>query len=224
MTMDEAKRLKTLARWHRRLAVFVGLWLVVLAVTGTLINHAHDWGLDRSALPGSLQHMVYGVESGEDLCSAVADLGPDCRDLFGRLTMPAGELLLGVSRLVLLDGQGRVVESLSAAQFGLNGLEGGLRQGSQVYLRDARQTVRTDPELLDWEVVGADTAIAIEDGDWQERGTAATSITWERLLLDLHAARFMGPAAKYFNDLLAALILVLAFSGGWLYRSKRRRG
>ena len=33
----------------------------------------------------------------------------------------------------------------------------------------------------------------------------------------------MGPAAKYFNDLLAALILVLALSGGWLYRSKRRR-
>ena len=58
MTIDEAKRLKTLTRWHRRLAVFVGLWLVVLAVTGTLINHAHDWGLDRVALPGSLQQMV----------------------------------------------------------------------------------------------------------------------------------------------------------------------
>lgn len=224
MTMDEAKRLKTLARWHRRLAVFVGLWLVVLAVTGTLINHAHDWGLDRSPLPGTVQQLVYGVESGEDLCTIVADLGPDCRDLFGRLTMPAGDLLLGVSRLVLLDGHGRVVESLSAAQFGLSGLEGGLRQGSEVYLRDARQTVRTDPDLLDWEVVGADAAVALAGGDWQERGTAAASITWERLLLDLHAARFMGPAAKYFNDLLAALILVLAFSGGWLYRSKRRRG
>ena len=219
MTMDEAKRLKTLTRWHRRLAVFVGLWMVMLAISGTLINHAHDWGLDRRALPATLQQLV----SGEDLCSVVADLGPDCRDLFGRLALPAGDLLLGFSRLVLVDGQGRIVESLSAAQFGLNGLEGGLRQGSQVYLRDARQTVRTDPDLLDWEVVGADSAAALAGGDWQEREATAASISWERLLLDLHAARFMGPAAKYFNDLLAALILVLALSGGWLYRSKRRR-
>lgn len=223
MTMDEAKRLKTLTRWHRRLAVFVGLWMVMLAISGTLINHAHDWGLDRSPLPASLQQLVYGVESGEDFCSAIADLGPDCRDLFGRLALPAGDLLLGFSRLVLLDRQGRIVESVSAAQFGLNGLQGGLRQGSQVYLRDARQTVRTDPELLDWEVVGADSAAALAGGDWQERQAAGASISWERLLLDLHAARFMGPAAKYFNDLLAALILVLALSGGWLYRSKRRR-
>jgi hypothetical protein len=203
--------------------VFVGLWLVVLALSGTLINHANDWGLDRGPLPASLQQLVYGVESGEDLCSVVADLGPDCRDLFGRLALPAGELLLGFSRLVLLDGHGRVVESLSAAQFGLNGLEGGLRQGSRVYLRDARQIVRTDPELLDWEVIGADAAATLAGGDWQERGTGAASLTWERLLLDLHAARFLGPGAKYFNDLLAALILVLALSGGWLFRSKRRR-
>ena len=112
---------------------------------------------------------------------------------------------------------------MSATQFGLNGLQGGLRQGSRVYLRDGRQTVRTDPELLDWEVVGADSAAELAGGDWQEREATAASISWERLLLDLHAARFMDPAAKYFNDLLAALILVLALSGGWLYRTKRRR-
>jgi uncharacterized iron-regulated membrane protein len=42
------------------------------------------------------------------------------------------------------------------------------------------------------------------------------------LLLDIHAARFLGPAARVFNDLMAALILILAISGLWLYSAKRK--
>jgi hypothetical protein len=222
MTIDQAKRRKALARWHRRLAVFIGLWLVVLALSGTLINHANDWGLDNNPLPASLQSLIYGIEAPADLCGAAADLGPDCRDLFARLALPAGELLLGVSRLVLLDGQGRIIESLASAQFGLSSLEGGLRQGDRVYLRDSSKTVHTDPDLLQWDELDADAAATLAAADWQERGVSTAIITWERLLLDLHAARFLGPAAKFVNDLLAALILLLALSGGWLYRSKRK--
>jgi hypothetical protein len=47
-------------------------------------------------------------------------------------------------------------------------------------------------------------------------------VSWERFLLDLHAARFLGPLAVWFNDLAAVLILVLAMSGAWLGRLKRR--
>jgi hypothetical protein len=53
--------------------------------------------------------------------------------------------------------------------------------------------------------------------------TPAADLSWERLLLDLHAARFLGPAAWLANDLLAGLILVLGLTGGWLYLVKRRR-
>jgi uncharacterized iron-regulated membrane protein len=37
----------------------------------------------------------------------------------------------------------------------------------------------------------------------------------------MHAARFLGPLAKIFTDLVAGLILVMAVSGIWLYRLKR---
>ena len=36
--------------------------------------------------------------------------------------------------------------------------------------------------------------------------------------LDLHAARFLGPAARWFTDLMAALIVLLVGGGFWLYR------
>ena len=223
MTLDEAKRRKSLARWHRRLALLVGLWLAVLALSGILINHAHDWGLDRAPLPSALQSGVYGIESEHaDYCERATELGPDCHEVFTALALPAGELLLGATRLFLLDGPGQVIESLAAANFGLTGVRAGVRHGDAVYLRDERRIVRTDADLLDWEVLDDGAAAALGAAPWQVRG--ADAITWERLFLDLHAARFLGPAARWANDLLAGLILVLVISGAWLYRAKRGRG
>ncbi|MCW8871465.1 PepSY domain-containing protein [Pseudomonadota bacterium] len=224
MTIDGFKRLQFLARWHRRIALLVCIWLVALAATGLLINHANDWGLDRSPLSASLQKLVYGFEAtrGES-CGRGGAIGPDCAQVFGRLELPAGALLLAPDRLHLLDGTGQLIESLPVSRLGLVGLEGGRREGDWIYLRDQRQTVRTDPELLDWRVLDADTTAVLGSGPWQVRGEATEHITWERFLLDLHAARFLGPLAKTFTDLMAGLILLLALSGAWLWWLKRRR-
>mgnify|MGYP001827844268 CR=1 FL=1 len=224
MTIDEARRRKTLARWHRRLALLVGLWLALLALSGVLINHAHDWGLDRDPLPRALLGLVYGIEADAiDYCDLAESIGPACSEVFARLELPAGQLLLGATQLVLVDVQGRVIETLPAGQLGLTGVERGLRLGDTVYLSDGPTTVRTDSDLLDLENLDAVEAEALADAPWQRRGNPADTVTWERLLLDLHAARFLGPAARWFNDLMAGLILVLVVSGAWLYRAKRRR-
>jgi hypothetical protein len=224
MTIDGFKRLQFLARWHRRIALLACIWLVALAATGLLINHANDWGLDRSPLSTSLQKLVYGLEATDgEFCSSVGAIGPDCAQVFGRLELPAGVLLLAADRLHLLDGAGQLIESLPVSRLGLAGLEGGMREGDQIYLRDQHQTVRTDPELLGWQALEAETAAVLGRGPWQVRGEAVERITWERFLLDLHAARFLGPLAKTFTDLMAGLILLLALSGAWLWWLKRRR-
>jgi hypothetical protein len=222
MTIDEARRRKTLARWHRRLALLVGLWLALLALTGFLINHAHDWGLDRTPLPASLLSRVYGIEQdAPDHCAGAEAIGPACTEVFARLVLPAGELLLSATQVFLLDSQGRVIETLAAAHLGLNGVESGLRHSDDIYLSDGQKTVRAEPDLLDFEVLDATAAAALDGAPWQRRDAAVDAVTWERLLLDLHAARFLGSSASWFNDLMAALILVLIFSGAWLYRAKR---
>jgi len=224
VTFDEARRRKTLARWHRRLALLVGLWLALLALSGILINHAHDWGLDRSNLPRPLLSLVYDIEpDAPDYCAAAEAIGPACADVFGLLVLPAGELLLATTQVFVLDNQGHVIEALAAGQLGLNRLESGLRQGHELYLSDGEKTVRMDSDLLDSEVLDPAAAEALDGAPWQRRDASTDSVTWERLLLDLHAARFLGPAARWFNDLMAGLILVLAASGAWLYRAKRRR-
>jgi len=224
VTFDEARRRKTLARWHRRLALLVGLWLALLALSGMMINHAHDWGLDRGELPRPVLSLVYGIERGTpDYCSVTEAIGPACVDVFARVALPTGELLLAATQVFVLDTQGHVIETLAAGHLGLSGLQSGLSQGDELYLSDGSKTIRTDPDLLDVEVLDPATAEALKGAPWQHHDASTDSLTWERLLLDLHAARFLGPAARWFNDLMAGLILVLAASGGWLYRAKRRR-
>jgi hypothetical protein len=223
MTIDKARRRQAVARWHRGFAVFISLWLMVLALSGVLVNHAHDWGLDRRPLTASLQRLVYGFETdGEDFCSTVVGPGMDCVEVFARLPLPMGELLLGEDSLFLLDHSGQLVEKLASGHLGLGDLQAGFRDGSRVYLRDAQQTVLTDAELMNQVVLDSQAVEALNDRDWQVRGETTEAITWERFLLDMHAARFLGPLAKVFNDLMAGLILILAVSGSWLYRLKRK--
>jgi len=224
VTIDQARWLKILARWHRRIALLVCIWLVVLAASGLLINHAHDWGFDRSPLAAPMQRLLYGIEhKGDDLCSRAAALGPDCAGIFAGLTLPSGELLLGGNALFLVDDRGALVEKLPTAQLGLGELEAGLVDGPDLYLRDAQQVVRTDTELLDWQALDAAAAAELEGRSWQLRDRSGEVMSWERFLLDLHAARFLGPMAKAFTDLMGGLILLLAFSGLWLWWLRRRR-
>jgi hypothetical protein len=88
---------------------------------------------------------------------------------------------------------------------------------------DAHSTIRSDPGLMEWETLDDEAAGALNSESWTNRSPVAAAITWERLLLDLHAARFLGPMAQIFNDLMAGLILVLALSGIWLWRFKRKQ-
>jgi hypothetical protein len=222
MTVDKARRMQMIARWHRRFAVFIAIWILVLAVSGVLINHANDWGLDSTPLPGFLQSSIYGIETdSEAQCAEKEFEGVDCSAVFARLKLAAGEVLLSEYDLYLLDGAGRLVEKLTASHLGLDTLDAGLHHDARIYLRDSRTTVSTDLELLENEVLEPEARAALSGHDWLVRGERNSTITWERLLLDLHAARFLGPLATTFSDLMAVLILILAVSGSWLYRLRR---
>jgi len=224
VTVDQARRLKALARWHRRMALVVCAWLVVLAASGLLINHAHDWGLDRKPLLESLQHLVYGFETATgDYCGRAVALGPDCDQVFAVLEVPEGELLLGGKALFLVDGQGGLIEKISVGQLGLGELDAGSFEAPGVYLRDADQVVLTDTQLLDWRVLDPLEAASLEGLDWRVREATGTNVSWERFLLDLHAARFLGPLSGVFTDLMGGLVLLLALSGLWLWWLKGRR-
>lgn len=114
MPLNKARRKQFLNRWHRRIGITVAVWLLLLAISGLLINHAHDWGLDQSNIPGTLQSLLYPMTMGDEF-------------------------------------------------------------------------------------------------------EEAAFISWERLVLDLHAARFLGSLALWFSDFMAGLLVLLSISGIWMW-------
>jgi len=223
VTIEQARRLQLLARWHRRIALSVFAWVAALALSGMLINHANDWGLDRRPVAVSLQHLLYGIERDvENSCVSSALPAADCGEIFARLALPEGELWLSSDALFLLGANGALIERISVSQMGLRELQAGLTEGSDIYLRDAARVVETDAALLDWRVLEPAAAARLEQKPWQFNGGVAQEISWERLLLDLHAGRFLGPLARGFTDLMGLLVLLLTVSGFWIWRLKRR--
>lgn len=222
MTLDRARRMQSVARWHRRLALLIMVWLVHLAATGFLVNHAQSWGLDRAPLAESLQRWVYGIEPEREAhCDGVAAAGIDCSRVFSRFALPAGSLLISPNSLWLLDDDGGLLEQLPAAMTGLVKIESGLLDDESIYLAGEGRVVETGPDLLEFETLTPQQVEALPGTGWQSAKSTDVIISWERFLLDLHAARFLGPAAKVFNDLMAFLILALAVSGvalSWLKR------
>ena len=223
MTGDQARRLRILARWHRRVALIVFAWVAILAISGVLINHANDWGLDRRPVAASLQKLLYGIErSAENFCASQTLPAADCSKLFARLALPEGELLLGGDALFLMDEDGVLIERIGVSQLGLGELRAGMIDGSIIYLRDAARVVETDIALLDWHVLEPAAAARLEQHRWTSNGGVVAEISWERLLLDLHAGRFLGRLASGFTDLMGLLILLLTLSGFWMWWLKRK--
>ena len=214
MTIDQARRLQLVARWHRRIALVVMAWLVFLALTGFAVNHANGWGLDRARLAAPLQSLVYGIDTDAPAyCGKFPQAGEECARVFAGLELPFGHLLVADTSLLLLDDAGGLVERLPAAITGLNGIDAAMAVDGAVFLRGGGRVVRADSDLVEFAPLASDGALP-PGGAWQLRPDSAGGITWERFLLDLHAARFLGPLATWFNDLMAA-------SGAWLHRLKR---
>ena len=224
MTVDQARKLQAVARWHRRIALLVLLWLALLAASGIFINHANDWGLDRKALWQPVQGLIYGIAPPDlDACEGIELPAETCAAIFARLDFPTGALLLHRQAVYLVDADGMVLEKLGVSQLGLVSLEAGKSSGGRVYLQGPDQVIVTDSELLE---IRSPSAAELESASaypWQLPDDMTAQITWERFFLDLHAARFLGSFSRLFNDLMAGLILLLALSGFWLHRMKGRQ-
>ncbi|MCF7982624.1 MAG: hypothetical protein K9K86_11625, partial [Pseudomonadales bacterium] len=59
------RNLILLLRWHRRIALIAAIFVVLLALTGLLINHANELGLDKQQLQGSWVARWYGIKKPE---------------------------------------------------------------------------------------------------------------------------------------------------------------
>lgn len=225
-----------LMRWHRRLGIVSALFVIVLAVTGLLLNHTHELGLDRAPVTSPALRALYGVAPAEDAAGLVHALpaGPlqvtggqlrldgrvigDCPGLVGVVEQAGQVLAVCRNRLWLLTPDGQVIDQADGVRGVPEGLSAVASREGRVLLRHGERSLAVD--LGDLSLKPADDTPGVAWPETAQPAAAADDIDWERVLLDLHSGRLLGPWGVWLMDAMAVLFVVLAVSG--LVMARRR--
>ena len=235
-----------LMRWHRRLGVMAALFVVVLSITGIMLNHSPELALSERPLQSSWLLSVYGVETPEiqsyrlngSWFSLVGNSHLHLNDrevaycqgpLVGAVKVSDTVVVGCVDQLLLLSDRGEVIERIDAI-YGLPlPLQALAVDDQQLVLKTNDQTLLADLDHLtfqpftggepDWSIPAALPDELHEQllGDY--RGTA---IHWERVVLDLHSGRLFGRLGIWVMDAAAVFLILLAGSGVWIWWSRGR--
>lgn len=241
MTRHKPKRYVAF-HWHRRVGLLALVLVVVLAVTGIMLNHTGQIGLDERYVQSSVVLDWYGLEpegepqtykaKGHSISQWQQSIYFD-----GHLLSSSEQKLRGVviveplivvafeSELLLLTEQGELVERLATRFDQISRI--GRHQGQAVLATEAGY-YRADENILDW------TEISTEGVSWSEpvslaeterealrRAYRGEGLSMERVILDLHSGRVFGAYGIYVMDAAAVALLWLAFSGLWVWWKRK---
>lgn len=229
---------KHLNKWHRRLGIFAALIAIYLSLTGLLLNHSDDLGLNDSHISNTLLLRLYGIKpptgqragSRKFYVDKLADtlfldkrvIGQYDSSLIGLVTL--GQLLVIAlnNSLLLLTQDGELVETLTRS----NGLPGQIdrvgRSGSSLIIKSGKYIYQSDTDILNWQAVDdLKTRVSWSKLEPIPSGTEAIlhsqlatyGPSWERFLQDLHSGRFFKLPGTLLIDLTGVFLLLLSISG-----------
>ncbi|MBT3012286.1 MAG: PepSY domain-containing protein [Candidatus Thiodiazotropha sp. (ex Lucina aurantia)] len=232
-----------LLRWHRRIGVILSLFVILIAVTGIIINHANRFSLDTMPITSPWILSWYGIEfegeirgypTGAHWISAFQEKLYWDSESVSYCTEPLKGVettadiwfaLCGTS-LLLISGEGELIETLSDVvpndSTALSGVQDDwliIATGSgQMALHSDSLELKSDLNSQ----TTARTPTALPADLQAELNFKSHSITVERLLLDLHSGRVLQLPGALFNDLVALVMILLALSGSWLWLQRKR--
>jgi len=237
-------------RLHRSFGAGAAIFVVFMVLTGLVINHSNDLGLDRQKVSASFLLNWYGLGRPESIDSfrvgnewlsfAGSQLYLNDKPLItisdGVGATANGELLIaaGSDEVLLLDLEGSLIERIPWAPINNAPIESlGLHTGATVAVKSAGQVWVADADFLKWRLLEETTPgpnwslPESAPDDLQQEITQSyrgEGLNLERLLLDLHSGRFFGSVGVLVYDVLALALGFLSISGLVLWFRSRRNG
>lgn len=236
-------------RWHRYCGMLVAVFLVVLAITGLILNHSAKLGLGSRHVQFAPLLAWYGIDSATEIKSfSLAGSWLSCigtSSFLDRAPLPAAgscpvgavessglQVVATEQELLLLTATGELIERLGPTSGLPTSISAvGIGPGDAVVIDTPAGRQIADSELLQWRPLAAGTAVR-----WSRQAIAPPELrdellhayrgdgpTAERVVLDLHSGRLFGRWGPYVMDATAGLCLVLVISGLVLWRQDRRR-
>jgi hypothetical protein len=247
-TANQPRRPHPLGILHRYGGITAALLVIVVSATGILLNHTEEFGLAKTNVKSEQLLRWYGIEipatktyiaeklflslAGRRLYLNARPVEGNYQDLNGFISMQDFLLASVDDKILVLQPDGGIIETMES----FHGIPTGVRT---IGLLNSLPTVETesgiwqsDPTLLQWEQLDSiDSAVnwsqtavlpdqfatAIQD---DQRGDG---LPLERVILDLHSGQILGKAGPWIGDTVAALFILLALSGIWLWFKTRKR-
>lgn len=222
-------RLKVL-KWHRRIGVVLGVFLLWMLTSGVLINHGHDLALDKQTISSDFWLKWYGLSSSntqsigdkslilnkEGLWLNQQNLG-ECSSLLGVAKSSQEVVVVCPEHILLLLPTGELIDHVDKSR-GLSIISQKMAVVEQkvIVLANNGQHYQLDTQSLSFNpFLPVTTPI-----NWQEIQQPQAQLSYEQWLLDAHSGRLLGSWGKWLVDALS-LVLVLLIISGW-FLAKRR--
>lgn len=234
---------RTLRLWHRRIGLTAAAFVLVLSVTGLLLNHSGALNLDKIKVENSWILDWYGI-AGVDQTARAFDVGnATISSAGGWLFFEESPLVGGASSLVggaapgelivlampreliLLTPDGELVErflpvvfSADIAAIGSSEERLFVRAGEALFSADADAAVWTAAEQparpISW---SSSVAVPAELIPAMNRHLRGEGLPLYRIVLDLHSGNFFGELGVLIMNASAILLLVLSLTGIWIW-------
>ena len=250
MTNRKTKTFSTFL-WHRRIGLMALVLVIILAITGIMLNHTESFKLDESYVNNSWLLKWYGIEPEDEPVSYRVSHDSNThiisawdRQLFfdNRSITTLEQSMSGAmateqfivvaldNEIILLSYEGEFIERLSTRVSFSNIQRLGLKYKRPVIETSEPLYYMADEHILDWDVIiNEDIKWAeqskLNENEYQQLLTAyrGNGLKLERIILDLHSGRIFGAYGIYLMDAAAIALLWLALSGLWVWNSRRRK-
>lgn len=233
-------------RWHRRFGIATAIFIILVSITGILLNHTSELHLADRPLRQTWLLSLYGIQKpvitsyqlgdqwvshlgGEYLYLDAKELAYCSGHLHGAISQPEFAVAACGNELLLFTPAGEVVERIGAV-YGLPQPLNGLGVcDQQLCVKSGTQLHQVNIEQLKWQDYQGQ-AVSLTKNQRLPKAIKqpllndyyGNAISWERVLLDLHNGHLfqMGP---WLMDMVGVLLIVLAVTGVTMWYSGQRR-
>lgn len=237
--------------WHRRVGLLALSLVIILAITGILLNHTEKFKLDETYINNSWLLSWYGIEPENKPVSylvknatsrhiisawneklffddiAITNLE---QDMHGAIGVEQFIVVALDNEIILLSYEGEFIERVSTSVSFSDIQRLGIKYQRPVIETNDPLYYMADEHILDWDV------IVNEDIEWTERYSLnddeheqllvayrGNGLKLERVILDLHSGRIFGNFGVYLMDASAIALLWLSLSGLWVWNKRRSK-
>ncbi|MDT8283084.1 MAG: PepSY domain-containing protein [Gammaproteobacteria bacterium] len=250
MTKRKPKKF-TAFLWHRRIGLLALTLVIILAITGILLNHTERFKLDETYVDNHLLLSWYDIEPDDDPVSYRIDNNKDQHIIsawqhqlfFDNVAITHLEqtvhgvigaeqfIVIALDKaIILLSYEGELIERISTSLSFSSIQRLGMKYKRPVIETSEPLYYMADEHILDWDVIsneGIDWAETYVLNDLEKEklliAYRGNGLKLERIILDLHSGRIFGHYGIYLMDAAAIALLWLSFSGLWVWSSRRRK-